>query len=89
MKKSDEIAEVGKGISNHYRIDVLKVLEKNPSITLDELADITNIHYKTLSSHTARLHRSGLISKQYLGQSVQHSLTKRGKVILKFLRNLE
>lgn len=89
MLQSDALAQIGKGIANHYRIDIMKVLEKSPNISLDELAEKTRIHYKTLAAHTARLHRSGLITKRYLNQSVLHCLAPRGHIVLKFLRNLE
>lgn len=89
MQDSTQIAEVFKGLANHYRVDMLRLLAKQPDLTVDAAADLLNANYKTIAVHMGRMHRSGLITKKYKGTYVQHRLTQRGKVILKFLRILE
>lgn len=44
-----------------------------------------NCNFKTISGHTQKLLHEGLIEKKYLGQSVLHTLTPRGKRFYEFL----
>lgn len=81
--------EVVKAFANHYRIDILQLLEKRPGLDVVEITHELKASYKTIAVHTARLSRSKLIYKRYRGHNVEHRLTKRGKYILKFLRSLE
>ncbi len=78
-----------KGFSNHTRIEILEILEAFPYISLEEISFKIKVNYKTTSEHVRKLTISGLIKKQAHKTSVRHSLTQRGKSILKFLRTLE
>lgn len=78
-----------KGFGNHTRIEMLKVLESYPYLTLEEISEKLHVNYKTASEHLRRLNSSGLIRKQSHKTSVRHSLTQLGKNVLKFLRTLE
>ncbi|MBI4033663.1 ArsR family transcriptional regulator, partial [Candidatus Saccharibacteria bacterium] len=86
---SNEVAEILKGGANHYRVDVLFLLEKHDGMTLEDIAESVRANYKTIAVHLGRMHKSGLISKKYRGSAVEHRLTPRGVYILKFLRKLE
>ncbi len=84
-----EFAEILKGSANHHRVAILFLLEKHDNLILESVAERLHANYKTIAVHLARLHRSGLVTKTYQGPTVVHTLTPRGKFMLKFLRTLE
>ena len=84
-----KIERVVKGAANHRRLSIMDLLEKEPELSLDEIASAFKINFKTASEHVRRLALAGLVLKRYEGNFVRHKLTSRGRSILKFLRILE
>lgn len=80
---------VTKGIANHRRLEIIDLLQKKPELSVEEIAEILKINFKTASEHIRRLAISGLLMKRHEGNFVRHKLTTRGSTILKFLRILE
>ncbi|MDO8552888.1 MAG: winged helix-turn-helix domain-containing protein [bacterium] len=78
-----------KGFANHRRIQMLDLLQKTPELSVDEIATILKINFKTASEHIRRLAISGLVLKRHAGNEVRHKLTDKAVSILKFLRILE
>lgn len=78
-----------KGFSNHRRIQIMLLLEKHSGPSLVEISDKTKINLKTAADHTRRLSSSGMINKKRRLGYVAHSLTPRGKLVLRFLKSLE
>ena len=78
-----------KGFANHRRIQILELLQKTPELSVDEIATILKINFKTASEHIRRLAISGLVLKRHAGNEVRHKLTDKAISILKFLRILE
>ena len=89
MQKPRQLERVMKGIANHRRIEVCVLLDKNPELSLVEIAEILKINVKTASEHVRRLAIAGMVMKRHDGNYVRHALTERGKIILKFLRILD
>lgn len=89
MRTPRQLERVVKGFSNHRRIDILMLLEKNPELSVIEIAGALKINFKTASEHIRRLALAGLVMKRNAGNYVRHALTPIGKSILKFLRTLE
>jgi len=54
-----------------------------------EIASELEVNFKTIAEHTRRLAIADLVIKRNMGKEVEHSLSPRGKHILKFLRTLE
>lgn len=90
MKRSElkRLERIVKGFANHRRIEILILLDKNPELSLFEIADNLKINFRTASEHTGRLAIAGLVMKRSDGNLVRHALTLRGKSILKFLGTL-
>lgn len=82
---SYSLQQVMKGVSNHYRIDVLRQLKSQPDLSVEELAESLNVGYKTLSVHLRKMKNAGLISKKQYGRRVEHRLTERGACLVDFL----
>lgn len=86
---SQALQTIVKGFSNHYRIDVLRLLGRQPKLDVEDIANKLKANYKTISVHVRQMHSAGLIRKKYKGQLIEHTLTKRGEVVLRFLGKLE
>ncbi len=78
-----------RGFSNHRRIQILEALQKEPEMSVDDIAKLLSINYKTASDHLRRLAIAGLVLKKSDSVSIRHKLTFRAEYILKFLRTLE
>ena len=88
-KNYRKLERIVKGFANHRRIQILELLEKNPELSVIEIAQELNMNFKTASEHIRRLAISGLIMKRSDGTNIRHKLTERGLKVLKFLRTLE
>jgi len=78
-----------KGCANHRRLEILYLLKRYPELSVVEISEALNVNLKTIAEHIRRLTISGLITKKHSGKSVRHNLTKKGIIVLKFLRTLE
>jgi len=86
MKTSKQLERYFKGSANHRRIDILRLIDKEDAITMDQIAETLVCNPKTISMHTARLINAGLITKKYEGASVHHSLFPFGKKFINFFK---
>lgn len=78
-----------KGISNHHRIAILLLIDKNKNITLEGIVEKLKANQKTIGEHTRRLVNAGLVNKRYSGNYVQHTLSPYGKDIVAFLKSFQ
>ena len=85
MKTAKQLERHLKGIANHRRIEILRLVGKTDGITLEDIADALDCNIKTISEHTRRLVQAGLVNKKYQGRSVAHSLSPYGERIVKFI----
>ena len=83
------LERIVKGFANHRRIQILDFLRAHPESSLQEISEQTGTGLKTASEHVRRMAMAGLVLKRYEGTWVRHKLTRRGLIILKFLRTLE
>ena len=84
-----DLERIVKGVANHRRIEILEILVKKPEMSVVEVADKLKLNFKTTSEHIKKMAISGLLMKRSDSKSIRHKLTKRGELILKFLRILE
>jgi len=78
-----------KGMSNHYRIEILLLIAESGGITLENIIKAIGANEKTLGEHTRRLHQAGLINKRYRGKFVEHTLSPYGKAFSRFLKTFQ
>ncbi len=83
-----KLEKIFKGAANHRRLEILFLLQKTPGLSVDQIATQTEVAFVTIASHLQKLNHSGLISKNYVGRTVIHHLTKRGKDIMTLCRML-
>lgn len=84
-----KMEKIAKGFANHWRVDILVLLDKRPNLSLFNITTELNANFKTISEHLRRLTGAGLVAKRNRGAWVEHSLTDLGRKTLKFLRTLE
>lgn len=89
IKTPKQIARHMKGIANHHRIAIILLIASEPKITLREIAERLSANEKTIGEHTRRLTVAGLINKNYKGNSVEHTLSPYGKMIVKFIKTFQ
>lgn len=89
LKTAKQMERHLKGISNHYRIEVLLLIDKNKDITLDAIVEKLKANEKTIGEHTRRLFQAGLINKRHHGNFVLHSLSPYGKKFVSFIKSFQ
>ncbi|MDO8551926.1 MAG: winged helix-turn-helix domain-containing protein [bacterium] len=89
VKNAKQMERHLKGISNHYRIEILLLVAESGGITLEEIVRTLGANEKTLGEHTRRLQNSGLINKKYRGKFVEHTLSPYGKLFVRFLKSFQ
>jgi predicted transcriptional regulator len=87
MKTAKQMERHLKGMANHYRIEILFLVNKRKGITLDTIVKSLNANEKTIGEHTRRLYLAGLINKKYRGNFVEHTLSPYGKKFVNFLKS--
>ena len=88
-KNYRQIERMVRGFSNHRRVQILDILDKQPELDLMEIAGLCGIQFRNASEHLRRLAVAGLILKRPKGKRVLHALSPRGRAVLAFVRKLE
>jgi len=81
-----KVEKIVKGFANHRRIQILELLDKNPNLSVDDIAQNLNVNFVTIADHIRKLADVDLIDKKYKGRFVLHTITKKGKYILSFCK---
>lgn len=89
IKTSRQLERHLKGIANHYRIEILLLVDRNNGLTLEEIVGALGANEKTIGEHTRRLHHAGLINKRYRGKFVEHRISPYGKICVRFLTSFQ
>ena len=84
MKTAKQLERHFKGVANHHRINILRLIAREEGISLEAIAESLNCNIKTISEHTKKLVQSGLVNKAYKGRMVTHVLSPYGKTFHKF-----
>ncbi|GBD34308.1 hypothetical protein HRbin35_00018 [bacterium HR35] len=89
MKKPIQLERYFKGVANHRRISILLLVDKEPGLSVEDIADRVKGNFKTISQHTRVLVRAGLLNKKYQGRRVVHFLSPFGKKFVEFIKNFD
>ena len=84
-----KLERIVKGFANHRRLQVLELLYKEPELSVQEISERLKSEFKNISALITKMAVSGLLMKRSDSKSIRHKLTKRGIIILKFVRMLE
>ena len=77
-----------KGFANHRRLEILDLLNKEPELSVVEIAERLNLGYENASDHVRKLAIAGLVMKRNHANAVRHKLTPRAESILVFCKRL-
>jgi DNA-binding transcriptional ArsR family regulator len=76
-------ARMTAALGNHRRIEIIRLLRKQPLQCVEEMAAACRIDESTASEHLRRLHEGGMIEKKYKGRHVLLKATKRASTMLR------
>ncbi len=89
IKDAKQLERHFKGVANHHRINILRLIAKRESISVEDISDSLKCNLKTVSEHTRRLVHAGLINKRYKGRTVLQTLSPYGKIIHDFITTFQ
>ena len=87
-KTSKQLERHFKGVANYHRIDMLVLINKQPEITVDQIASILKLNIKTTSQHLIKLNHAGLVNKKYEQNTMTQSLSPYGKKFITLINSL-
>ena len=86
MKTAKQLERHFKGMANHRRIEILRLIAREKGISLEGIAGSLQCNIKTISEHTKKMVQAGLVNKTYRGQRVMHFLSPYGVIFYKFTK---
>lgn len=89
IKSAKQMERHLKGVANHYRIEILLLIDKSNNITLEDIITTLEANAKTIGEHTRKLFQAGLVDKKYRGKFVEHTLSPYGKMFVRFLKSFQ
>jgi DNA-binding MarR family transcriptional regulator len=89
LKTGKQMERHFKGMANHHRIDILILLDEEPGVVAEAIAERLKVNFKTTSQHTRSLVQAGLLQKRHRGRQVMHSLSPYGELIVKFIKSFQ
>lgn len=84
-----ELERIVKGFANHRRLQIMELLQREPELSVEDIAERLKIGYENASDHVRKLAIAGLVMKRNEGNRVRHKLTRRAESILVFCKRLE
>ena len=88
-KTAKQLERYFKGAANHWRIGILSYVSADEGATLEEIAEALEGNIKTISEHTHRLVKAGLLNNSYRGRTVAHALSPYGKRFIAFMKTFQ
>jgi DNA-binding MarR family transcriptional regulator len=84
-QKYRNIERVVKGVASHRRAQILHLLQKEPELSVGEIAEKLGIDFRTVSEHVRKMVSAGLVMKRSDSVSVRHKLTDLGHKVFEFI----
>jgi predicted transcriptional regulator len=84
-----ELAKILKAVSSENRIFILKCLHKNKELSVGDLAEATNLAFRSVSKDLAILRNTDLVQHRNFNLTRRYSInfSKFPKELLPFLEN--
>ncbi|MFA6136321.1 MAG: winged helix-turn-helix domain-containing protein [Candidatus Paceibacterota bacterium] len=89
LKTAEQMERHLKGMANHYRIEILLLLDSSDGITLDAIIKAMDADPRTIGEHARRLYNAGLVDKKYRGRFMEYKLSPYGKKFVSFLKSFQ
>jgi len=88
-KTAKQMERYFKGAANHWRIEILLLIDQKNGITVEGITEILGANFKTTSEHIRRLVQAGLVNKNYQGRQVAQTLSPYGERFVGFIRTFQ
>ena len=88
MLSDRRLERIVKGFANHRRIQIMRLLSKQPELSVMEIAHQLRVELPTASEHIRKMALGGLLFKRSQGLWVRHRLSERGEAALAFCSRL-
>ncbi|MHB1156501.1 MAG: ArsR/SmtB family transcription factor [Phycisphaerales bacterium] len=88
MLNERQAARVGRGVANHRRVQLLRLLDAKPGLPVGQIARQLKLRQPTATEHVKKMIEGGLVISRRQGASAKIELTDRGRAVLKFLDTL-
>jgi len=85
-KNIRRMERIFKGLANHWRLEILLLVAKQPGINVESIAKNLKGNFTTIAEHARRLALAGLVVKKYQGQAVTHTLSPYGEKMVEILK---
>ena len=76
-------------VSSRKRLEILNILSEKSNLSLGDIAQKINTEKQNASLHTYKLLHQGLIAKRKHKTKVEHAITKRGELVLSFIKEID
>ena len=88
-KPANTQERIFKGLANHRRLQILRILKSRGPVSLDKVAEICGIQAPTACEHARKLRLVGLVFRRRLRRCIHLELTERGEFALEWAPRLE
>ena len=88
-KPANTQERIFKGLANHRRLQILRILKSRGPVSLDKVAEICGIQAPTACEHARKLRLAGLVFRRRLRRCIHLELTERGEFALEWAPRLE
>ena len=79
------LERIAKGFANYRRIQILRLIEAEPELSLSDICERLGMISQNGSEHLRKLNVAGLVMKRRQSYRFRHKITDRGRHILAFL----
>lgn len=84
-KATHQLERHFKGVANHYRIEILRLVAREDDLRIDEITALLEANVKTISEHVRKLAQAGLVNKERRGRDVCVALSPSGRIFYRFI----
>jgi DNA-binding transcriptional ArsR family regulator len=77
-----KLERIMKGCANHRRLEIMYMLQREPELSVIDIAHRLDVQEGTIGAHMRKLAIAGLVMKRNDSKYVRHALTDRAKIIL-------
>ena len=82
------IERVVKGFASRRRIQIMRLLHREPDLSLGEICERLDLTVKNASEHVRKMVLAGLVLKRRQGNQVRHKITERAQNAIAYIRTI-
>lgn len=71
-----ELEKVLKALANERRLKILKILKKEPELSVGEIAEEIGLSFRSTSRHLTLLYRAGILEQERKANLVEYNIAK-------------